>query len=1056
MPEISELSNFIKKNWYEGFYWNGVYVKLYEINTPGYAKIKREFRAIKKLSVKLIVLEKYAMPIITITEYEDKALVVTPSIVANPEWKKNPKEYAELYNLDYTDESLLIKKLNEEDIALIEEMEYPRYIIVNPLKLLDSFIEQSYLLYIPLKKSLPIEVLYKVSASSFDKGAINSFLEENKEPLGDLITANNFTYDWHMQLHYSSLSEEQNTRLKYLFKNSKGPGILTCTYSRDPTTTTKDIMKVAKELELKATQLNHKSLKDFLHCKKLSIRDSWIVLSYLNDPVAKSLLCIDILVRSIKKLAIKMCTQTTYQNAVGIYVCELLILKANPLLLEALFFSRLRVLVASLNLMEDKNKDYLVSNEIIKDIIKSAYKNPSMFLLAIESLLKVEFDKDLIKKVKEDKHKFLERTLPIDKLHTAISKTHSETSIDPLRCSYFILTKIKNPPDRELKEVLWIPSFVNGENIDIDLLKSKKGKNDLERWLKFNVEVFSGLHLYDHILIYSAALLNIIEASSNFNRYFTDIKYDMKDILKCELIVPELLLFMYSLAGIFHECIDSYKEAENEYLIALHIYLKIYGNPKGRGNCVHPWGLLLTYRLKVLYENNAINSNSFTELFDSIKFCSRGNESMMYPFEKNIPLMSNESITQTWLFWLIYYSPMQHLSGTLWTHKETEDILRSIESLPLHNKAPVNKFPKLEGNVYVWGGNNQGQLALSADKVFSPRLCFLLKDKVIYKVACGRNSSFAITVHNAVYAWGNNEFSQLGLGKDAPKIIKQPTRIKNLPKTVIDIACGSKHTLALCDSGKVYSWGDGKRGSLGQNEISISYEPKCIEGIEGIEGVIKIVCGAFHSIVLTKSGDIFGWGEAEAGQLGSPDFSYINIPIQIDAEALKEVKIKDVACGEAHTIVLDFSGKVYGWGLNSLGELGINESKVTTPRHIEALTNVRIAKIMAGPTFSIFITIAGEIYGCGANGFGQIGLEAKVNSDIEVPSHVSDISEISGVSCGENHVIGVSSKQLKLWSWGKHNEGQLGLGKVDKPQLPCVIPELVSIPISSVHLYFQY
>ena len=95
-----------------------------------------------------------------------------------------------------------------------------------------------------------------------------------------------------------------------------------------------------------------------------------------------------------------------------------------------------------------------------------------------------------------------------------------------------------------------------------------------------------------------------------------------------------------------------------------------------------------------------------------------------------------------------------------------------------------------------------------------------------------------------------------------------------------------------------------------------------------------------------------------------------------------------IACGEAHSISLTKDGKIYGWGISNYGQLGLGfsadsfepgigmeKSKVHEPTEITGLKNERIAKIICGATFTLFQSDKGDLFGCGMNDLGQLGLD---------------------------------------------------------------------------------
>ena len=72
------------------------------------------------------------------------------------------------------------------------------------------------------------------------------------------------------------------------------------------------------------------------------------------------------------------------------------------------------------------------------------------------------------------------------------------------------------------------------------------------------------------------------------------------------------------------------------------------------------------------------------------------------------------------------------------------------------------------------------------------------------------------------------------------------------------VACGSWHTVALSKNGDVLSWGGCDDGQLGHGDKKILYSPKVIEGFDGIT-IVDIACGSFHTAAVAKNGDLYTW-----------------------------------------------------------------------------------------------------------------------------------------------------------------------------------------------------
>ena len=83
---------------------------------------------------------------------------------------------------------------------------------------------------------------------------------------------------------------------------------------------------------------------------------------------------------------------------------------------------------------------------------------------------------------------------------------------------------------------------------------------------------------------------------------------------------------------------------------------------------------------------------------------------------------------------------------------------------------------------------------------------------------------------------------------------------------------------------------------------------------------------SYHSFAISKSGAVFGWGKNVFGQLGVSDSGDRWYPTLV--KALRLQKVKSIACGEDHTVVLTSEGGVFTFGHGQFGQLGMKRRKV--------------------------------------------------------------------------------------------------------------------------------
>ena len=166
-----------------------------------------------------------------------------------------------------------------------------------------------------------------------------------------------------------------------------------------------------------------------------------------------------------------------------------------------------------------------------------------------------------------------------------------------------------------------------------------------------------------------------------------------------------------------------------------------------------------------------------------------------------------------------------------------------------------------------------------------------------------------------MYSWGSNESGQLGIGIEGiPDIVRKPvlnTHISNVAK----LTAGHEHSLAITKTQDLYVWGTGPLTGLNVEENvgiptlldfftkAVSSTPMTAAGNK----ITQIACGGLHTAVVTQNGDLFTWGFNQGGQLGhklGEDQLAMKKPTRVEFLASRNLKIQQVSCGEAHTVVL--------------------------------------------------------------------------------------------------------------------------------------------------------
>ncbi|KAL6068939.1 RCC1 and BTB domain-containing protein 2 [Balamuthia mandrillaris] len=207
-----------------------------------------------------------------------------------------------------------------------------------------------------------------------------------------------------------------------------------------------------------------------------------------------------------------------------------------------------------------------------------------------------------------------------------------------------------------------------------------------------------------------------------------------------------------------------------------------------------------------------------------------------------------------------------------------------------------------EQEVYSWGtaGLALGIPHRGANAYYPTYVesCRALKLKT---VCCGRHHTVALNTRGEVFAWGDNDLGQVGIVEGQKEGVPQPVRLEKLRKSgaITEIACGLDHSLALTDDQRVWGWGFGVDGQVGNGSPDIVREPVLLD--TRAVRVKKVRCGTDFSALLGEDGYIYTFGSSEIGQLGHGKKGVLMHPTAI--ESIPDA-VEDVACGGAHSLAL--------------------------------------------------------------------------------------------------------------------------------------------------------
>jgi alpha-tubulin suppressor-like RCC1 family protein len=198
----------------------------------------------------------------------------------------------------------------------------------------------------------------------------------------------------------------------------------------------------------------------------------------------------------------------------------------------------------------------------------------------------------------------------------------------------------------------------------------------------------------------------------------------------------------------------------------------------------------------------------------------------------------------------------------------------------------------------------------------------------VASVALGDEHGLLVDVVGRVFSFGDNDFGQLGLGNT--DTVDRATLVHSLVEEgviVVSVAAGMNHSLCLSSVGEVYAFGDNNWGQLGcgRNEdvhnepthVLISSSDSVDESVV-LSGIMSVSAGFNLSAFLTTDGALYTCGQGNEGGLGTdPNFNYPQL-----VNDLASHHVTCISVGGGHMVALIADGLCFAWGNNDRGQCG--------------------------------------------------------------------------------------------------------------------------------------
>ncbi|DAZ94808.1 TPA: hypothetical protein N0F65_002421 [Lagenidium giganteum] len=283
----------------------------------------------------------------------------------------------------------------------------------------------------------------------------------------------------------------------------------------------------------------------------------------------------------------------------------------------------------------------------------------------------------------------------------------------------------------------------------------------------------------------------------------------------------------------------------------------------------------------------------------------------------------------------------------------------------------------------------------------------------VIEVACGRTDGHIafLTKTGECFTWGRGEYGELGNGGDGGGSMvsdgRRPLQVMTLKSSpVAHVGVGNCHTAAVLADGRVFVWGGCWSGQLGlgmarragitDKRLQLCFpSPTVVETLLPHK-VARVSCGAVHTAVVTRNGQLYTFGCGDGGRLGLGNNTDAYQPELVTA--LANDVVLDVSCSSWHSLCIarprhkDHSkgqssnekdagdgGYVYAFGNGLQGQLGLGKQKMAAlPTRIPLLAtrHVRCRAVAVSSHHSCALTTDGKLFTWGDNASGCLGRKA--------------------------------------------------------------------------------
>jgi alpha-tubulin suppressor-like RCC1 family protein/PKD repeat protein len=235
--------------------------------------------------------------------------------------------------------------------------------------------------------------------------------------------------------------------------------------------------------------------------------------------------------------------------------------------------------------------------------------------------------------------------------------------------------------------------------------------------------------------------------------------------------------------------------------------------------------------------------------------------------------------------------------------------------------------------------------------------------------------------------------------------------------------------------GPVYGWGYNANGQVGDGTTGDHLSP-----VEVYPEIFAVSGGEAFTLAIDAGGQVWAWGYNFFGQLGDGTNTQRLTPVPVQGLPMCE----SIAAGRNHAlaIVWEDNPRIFAWGYNAKGQLGVSGSNRNLPVEVPGLSGA--IQVAAGEDHSMALLQDGTVWVWGGNNYGQLGGGTTDTSAHPTPQAVASLSDIVQIAAGYNFCLALRADGT-VWAWGHNYNGQLGDGTTTLRTTPVQVPGISGV-----------